>query len=363
MAQTEDDLQCIVDFLLHPTVLEQGISVAKPDCLSTAAQGKAATTTMAPAAFGLIDESIFHFWPTYTSDEEAASPLNNNNNNDDDDDDDHSSQYSRTASFCSDMSMPDLLADLNASDDAPHCKEAQTVVIQSAGRAKMVCMPKIVDVSKRSLSPSSSSSSGPVTPVEATSRPAIILPPPGSARSSQDSRTASSRNNSISSVVPLSPASTAPSSLYDDFDDPPLPPPQLQLQRPALKHKRRISRHVDLMQAALAISSSRSVPSTPLSPTIPRSASSFGDFPPSIRRKSKFGSSFAFPRISKTFALRRDTTTTVDDLEIGRELEPPSAAQQHVAQPKRFSSGRPKLVARGANERASLLVLPPFPCE
>lgn len=173
---------------------------------------------------------------------------------------------------------------------------------------------------------------------------------PMSARSSQDSRTSSSRNNSISSAAPNSPASTAPSSVYEDFED-----------EPAMQHKRNISRHVDLMKAAAAMT-----PTSPVSPLLQRS-STFGSevYPtarrgstPSIRRKSKFSSGFALNKV-KTFVRRE---SVADDMENVKEPDPVTFTQQ-VPQPKRYSSGRPKLVARAANERAPPITLPPFPDE
>lgn len=334
-----------MDFLLNPTILEQDshqfrFALAKQDCITASrkmGKGKAAATKAEPTTFTILDESVFQFWPSYTSDEEVASPLDNH----------HGSQYSRTTSFSSNFSMPELLEDMERNLEE-QCEEAQTVVIRSAGKAKMVSTPKI-DPSRRSMC---------LPPIAVEDgRPSIVIPArrssigmPMSARSSQDSRTSSSRNNSISSAAPNSPASTAPSSVYDDSED-----------GPAMQHKSNNSRHIDLMQAAAMTSTS------PVSP-IPQRTSTFGSelYPsarrgsiPSLRRKTKFSSGFALNKV-KTF-VRRESTQT-DDKENVKEPDPVTFTQQ-VSQPKRYSSGRPKLVARAANERAPTITLPPFPDE
>ena len=343
MAQTES-MRCMDDFLLNPTIVEQDsqqfdMALARQDDITAPrhmGKGKAVATNAEPTSFTILDESIFQLdWPLYTSDEEVASPLDN----------DRTSQYSRTTSFSSNFSMPELLEDMDG-NVVEQCEEARKVTFQSAGKAKMVSTPKI-DPSRRSMC---------LPPMTTESRrPSIVIPArrssigmPRSARSSQDSRTSSSRNNSISSAAPNSPASTAPSSVYDDFED-----------EPAMLHKKNISRHIDLMQAAAMTCTS------PVSPMVERISTFDSEVYPtarrgsiaSIRRKSKFSSGFALNKV-KTF-VRRDSIQ-VDEMENVKEPDPVTFTQQ-VSQPKRYSSGRPKLVARAANERAPPITLPPFP--
>lgn len=335
---TEDSMRSMDDFLINPTILDHdshqhlGMSLPNPDLMRTQQDmGKArpAATKSDSVTLPTIDESAFQPWLTYTSDEEVVSPM----------DADRTNQSSRNASFSSDYSMPELLEDEDAHLEK-HCGQAQTVVIQLAGRAKMVSMPKIqvVDVPRRSMCVS--------TPMEGR-RPSIVIPPrrrsigmATRARWSQDSHTSSSSRHSASSATSHSPTSTAPSSLFDDFED-----------EPKTKHKRNSSRHVDLVQAA------RTFSETPASPMQPRRSSTCSEYAPSIRKRSKFGSAFALHRIGKTFA-RRDSLIA-DGMESLKEPEP-IRTTHGVPQPKRYTSGRPKLIARGANERAPTITLPPF---
>lgn len=78
--------------------------------------------------------------------------------------------------------------------------------------------------------------------------------------------------------------------------------------------------------------------------------------PPPRRRLQKFSSSFSLSRLANT--KRRDSTDSSADEEF-----PPATSLRPVPEvyiPTRTSSMQPKLVPRGANERAQPLVLPPF---
>ncbi|KAI5365154.1 hypothetical protein Slin15195_G046910 [Septoria linicola] len=321
MAQT-DSMRCMDDFLINPTISSEhemqqsNVPSTKQHYMNAKGKGKAS----------LYNEMAFDFWPTYTSDEEATSPL----------DDDSASQYS----VSSDFSVPEVL-EASSHNVEPQCQRAQTVVIQSAGPARMVSMPKTVVTTRQSLY---------VVATSEHKRPSITIPQrkssiakPRSARTSQDTTNSSSRNNSLSSAAPQSPVSTAPSSVYDDAEE----------ENTTVQDKR-VSRHIDLMQAARAIS-----PTSPVSPMLPR-ASTLSSLPaPSIRRKSKFTYGFTLNRMGKTFVRRE---SNIEDTESTKEPEPVNVTR-NVTQPKRYSSGRPKLVARAANERAPTIVLPPFPDE
>lgn len=342
------------DFLIHPTILDHDshqhlhMSLPTPDSMPAPPldMGKArpAATKSESATLPTIDESAFQPWLTYTSDEEVVSPM----------DADRTGPSSRNASFSSDCSLPELLEDEDAHLEK-HCGQAHTVVIQLAGRAKMVSMPKMVDIPRRSMCVS--------TAMEGR-RPSIVIPPrrrsigmATRARWSQDSQTSTSSSassrHSASSATWHSPTSTAPSSLFDDFED-----------EPHTKHKSKrdsSSRHVDLVQAARTFSERPASPASPAAPMMhPRRASTCSEFAaPSIRKRSKLGSAFALHRIGKTFA-RRDSMIA-DGMESLKEPEAVRATSTHgVPQPKRYSSGRPKLVARGASERAPTITLPPF---
>ncbi len=76
-----------------------------------------------------------------------------------------------------------------------------------------------------------------------------------------------------------------------------------------------------------------------------------------MKRKGKFTPTAALNRIGKTFVRRE---SSAEDTESVHQPEPANVAL-NVTQPKRYSSGRPKLVARAANERAPPIVLPPCP--
>ncbi|KAK1088017.1 hypothetical protein LTR48_002035 [Friedmanniomyces endolithicus] len=81
---------------------------------------------------------------------------------------------------------------------------------------------------------------------------------------------------------------------------------------------------------------------------------------PSRRRLHKLGSSFGL----KVFGMKRTNSSdsSLGDPEAMRESDPAASAPPPSLQPlARASSMKPKMIARGANERAPPLVLPPCP--
>ncbi|CAK1366155.1 hypothetical protein CB0940_09417 [Cercospora beticola] len=263
----------------------------------------------------------FDFWPTYTSDEEEASPV----------DDDSASEYS----VCSEISVAEVF-------EVQHLRCAQLVLLQNAGKARMIEMSKAARSPRSSLSSRSSKAKSIDIP-----RPNLSLRMPLNTRTSQDSTGSSSRNASLSSTTPESPLSTAPSSVYDEMEDEVI----------AKRKQNRVS-HIDLMHAV------RDLPQTPITPISPaplpvaRKLSTNAPSTKSVRRKRNFASGFA-----SKFGRRDPSEDTMESvLDRVARAEGGLTLQRQGAQ-HRYSGGRPKLVARAANERAPPIVLPPFPGE
>ncbi|KAK4501990.1 hypothetical protein PRZ48_007801 [Zasmidium cellare] len=305
-------------------------AVAHHDVYMVRPKGK---SPVKPAAsiVDLVNEPVF--WHGYTSEEEVASPV------DDEDDDDQFSLHSDESmdSIASNASFPEQLAEA-CSNVKQQCNKAQAVKIQAAGKARVVSLPKPIDIpARRSImrpaspgSPSKRASLERRSPVEST-------------RNSEDSQT--TRNDSIDSSV-NSPASTAPSSV-----DEPL------YRRPPIKHQQSFSRHVDLMEAAKACSSPISGPNSPMFPQssgLPkRHSTALSDRSDvasiitrsSVRRMTKLSSNFSLNKIGKNL-VGRDSSYG-GDLESVKEPEPNyiAPAQQQRRIPARSTSLKPKMVS------------------
>lgn len=288
----------------------------------------------------LVNEPVF--WHGYTSEEEVASPV---------DDDDVMSLHSDVSiySIASSTSLPEQLAE-TCSNVQQQCNRAQAVKIQAAGKARVVSLPKPIDI------PARRSIMRPASPGTPSKRPSLarLRSTEGfeSTRSSEDSR--NNRTDSISSSSVNSPASTAPSSVDDSMD-----------RRPPIKHQHSFSRHVPLMEAAKAFSPPNSA--GPYSPMFPQSAglpkrqstsmsdrsevSSITTNRSSVRRMTKFSSGFGLNKITKNRVGRESMQG--GDLESVKEPEPNYIAPTTQPRiPARTTSMKPKMVARGANERA-----------
>lgn len=279
-------------------------------------------------------------WHTYTSDEEAVSPVDND-----------------------DISMGSLDSDVSSlhswsqgdSQAGEQCSQAQCVEIQHVGVAKTVSRPRLIHIPARRsmMQPISTHVSSPQRPSSPQRASSVRLS--RSARSSQESHSRSSCRNSVTSVSPQSPASTAPSSM-DDEDV-----PQVTFRKTLC-----VSRHVDLMEAARRqmAPASPAAPAWTMTPTLSGPA-----LPPADataqpkardRRKNRFSTNFALNRLGKTFT-RRDSHDVRDELENVKE---PEAVMVIPEVPPPHPSGRrtrTKLVARGADERAPPITLPPVP--
>ncbi|KAK0264900.1 hypothetical protein LTR91_003616 [Friedmanniomyces endolithicus] len=305
---------------------------------------KAGIKTPEPSAAirHFTDEPMF--WRGYTSEEEVASPI---------DTDSRSfrttstfSIISQPASRLSEASFPEQLAQ-SCERVERQCERAQAVTLVPAGKVKVVSMPRLVDVS--------------ATP--RTRRPAPITPirPPVSrmSRMGISSLASSQASASPRTSTEKSPVSTAPNSVAALLTRgrsvrprPSLPNLQattrFQSGIPHPESRSRVGRTADFLQYD-------PYPSLPSEqPTTPPPVS------PSRRRLHKLGSSFAL----NVFGMKRTNSSdsSLGDLEAVKEPEPAASASPPPLQPlARTSSAKPKMVARGANERAPPLVLPPCP--
>ncbi|KAF2208640.1 hypothetical protein CERZMDRAFT_87458 [Cercospora zeae-maydis SCOH1-5] len=308
------------DFILNPIMSADALIEASDRALAKS-QSLMPVGNKGKQPMSALHES-FDFMPVYTSDEEEASPV----------DDDSASEYS----LCSEISIAEVF-------EVQHLKCAQLVILQNPGKPRMVEMSKPASVTPVTTQPPVSALT-----INIPKRKASLRMPLNTRMSQDSTDSSTSRNESLSSATPDSPASTAPSSLYDELDEETIP---------ARKHKR--MSHVDLMHAV------RDLPQPPITPLSPRPAplsrkSSANDSSiKSIRRKRNFSSGFPLK-----FGRRDHSEDTMDSvLDRVARAEGSLTLQRHGAQHKRYSGGRPKLVARAANERAPIIVLPPFPGE
>lgn len=284
----------------------------------------------------------------YTSEEEIASPI---------DADDMSygsdSNDSVTASLRSEASFPEQLVQSSKTIEQ-QCNRAQAVTLVPAGKAKVISMPRMVDV------PAAPRMRRPAT---ATS---VRLPVSRLNRVEPTTQTSSqhSRRSFLRTTSEKLPISTTSSSIAEDP-----------------KRLKSVRRRPSLPFLAPTTRSEPSTPNTPLDQTrLPRTADFLKHDPypspsterpttpmsPSKRRLHKLSSSLALNVFGR--GMRRSTsldTGVIEDLETVKEPEPllllsPADAEARQTSHRRISL-KPKLVARGANERAPPLVLPPCP--
>lgn len=323
----------------------------------------------------IVDEPVF--WHGYTSDEEAASPIAG---------DDMEWDAMDDASFeeLPQLSPMEEQRAIVVRQAHQLCTHAQAVTILSAGRPKMVTVPKSID-SPRSACESQFSSLP--TQLQAkrasTHMRASSWDAPTNDRNSSDY----SQKDSLDSSGCVSPLSTAPSSILEQ-------PPRSHRMSVSSKHipLMEAARHVPLMEAARLGSphsptssltgglNSSYLWSQPPAPTsAPRSSMSqiksgvlsalinkFDSSESSARRGSRTSTN-NISRIGKQF-LRRDTLEDVEDQYISRMAEPTHEFHQPASPiirlPVRNTSTKPsRMVARGADERAPVLTLPTCPDE
>ncbi|KXS99331.1 hypothetical protein AC578_6740 [Pseudocercospora eumusae] len=328
--------RCMDDFFINPTIAldpflnQPTMPEAKPPSSSIAGMERDVYSKASASIIDLVDEPVF--WHGYASDEEAVSPIDND-----------LASLRSMPSFTSAYSSPESLPQ-SSGQSSQTCSQAKAIKIHTVGRPRVVSMPK--SPTRSTGRPSSSSSI-------ASKQHSLSVPAressmdfSQSARSSHESQSRSSRHSSIRSSSPTSPASTTPSSIDDDE---PLP---------TNTTKKPYSRHIDLMEAASALSPTTSN-SLPPPPILPRPT--FNEPSTFPKRQSRLVLPSKAPKFSAIKHLMRR-----DSVDVQQEADVPSVTRD-VSQPGSTSiiSTRPKnkMIARAADERAPPIQLPPCPHE
>lgn len=265
----------------------------------------------------LCNEPVFHHG--YVSDEEVASPIGA-------DDMSITSGSSETSpSEASDDSPPEQLAG-SYSYVQQQCNRAKAVKLVAAGRVKVISVPKQVDISS---SPVIKNPNGPI-------------------------RMPVSRMNSVSVSGNIREYSRSSISA--------LP---LAANRDVEREKVRRRPSTPLFEAA------RRTPNSASSPLTPYAANFLDHDPyasadpdtcvlpplsPSKRRFQKISSSFNIARLG----IKR---TTPDSGEEQENVKEQGAVKPQTMSEMKAPVSQPRLIARGANERAPPIELPPFPGE
>lgn len=277
------------------------------------------------------NETIFSHG--YTSEEEAASPV------DDNDFGFHSnSDTESTSSIRESASLEDLSDHANA---LQLCTKAQAVQFVSAGKAKVVSVPKLVDLS------SPGSTAGPVNDMAAvTTVPKSVGSdtPNRSPRSSSDKSPASSSYREqpaqpkvIRRKPKLPPLQAVPTSVS---------PRSTRTQTPLAEQRAEFLKH-DPFPSNWPLGS-------------PASAS------PSKRKMPKLSPSFRLKAFSRSRRSNSSDSSSTEGSE-GRmdwwsvTTSPVSPDTRNVS--RAANQPIPKMVARGASERAPPIVLPPCPAD
>ncbi|KAK3070674.1 hypothetical protein LTR53_010051 [Teratosphaeriaceae sp. CCFEE 6253] len=287
------------------------------------------------------------FWRGYTSDEEVASPI---------DADDMSFRTVSTrncgsvaARPLSNASFPEQLAQ-SCDRVEQQCNRAQAITLVPAGKAKVVSMPKLVNV----LATPRMRRPVPVTPIR----------PPVSRlkRFGIDSQASSQTSESPRTSTEKSPMSGAPTSVAAL-----LTRGRSVRPRPSLPDLRARPRYLpDTPYSALEVR----IPPTadflqydPYPSQAGEQATTPPPMSPSRRRLQRIGSSIGL----SVFGMRRSNSadnSVGDASDIAKEPEtvtPTSPEARSPQLPARAASVKPKMIARGANERAPPLILPPCP--
>lgn len=350
-------MRSVEDFLINPTFNMEDRSVAIMDSdrhrsisamqLDRMIALKPGKQTPEPSATirDLIDEPIF--WRGYTSEEEVASPI------DADDMSFHSSSASLASLTASECSFPEQLAH-SCNRVEQQCARAQAVTLLPAGKARVISMPKLVDVSGGPRIKRSSPGASIHTPASRTNLLEV-----GSRISSQQSRTNSCRSSSERSPVSTAPSSPPQSAQYPTIEKfarrrPSLP----NLHGPSQQYAAHTVSRFTHASSFLKYDPypSNDLAATPTTPTTPTS--------PSRRRLGKFSSTFNLSRFGKGLVRKNSSdSNSGPDVESVKEPEPVlySRSLPPLQIPNRNSSVKPKLTPRGASEREPPLVLPPCP--
>lgn len=276
------------------------------------------------------------FWRGYLSDEEVASPIGT---------DDWSSRTSSEHGSPGRESFEDFPEQLAQSHYSveQRCNKAQVVKLVSVGKPRMVSMPRLIDL------PPTAPRLRRVAPLPPLTPDAYVQRTQTAAAASSSPRQRSSRS-SMERPMTASAAASFSGHLKEG---------ESARLHPSVPHiltqaKKAVSESVTRQPSHDFLEYDPCPSSSPVTPP-PRS--------PSHRRLFKLSPSFSLHRLGSGLK-RRDAS----EFGIAEEPEPRPEAVQDVAatlaQPLKVvptPTPRPKLVPRGANERAPLLVLPSCP--
>jgi hypothetical protein len=354
------------EFLINPTVpMEDSYSYGESssptrnsipfdpaNALSTVRRGK--KTLDAAATIRGFDNDA-GCWRGYASDEEIASPVDN--------DDDFTFDSTSSDDDESIASIHEAQYHTQTCNNAQQlCNRAQAVQLVSAGKAKVVSMPKIVDV-PATYSPQTHSSQA--SGWEADSRRTASHTSqvhPHCAYSSISSSSRSSGEDSLYSSLPI-PRAAQPTGARFVRRKPSLP----RLQTTARSYSPQSADSGSEPKTAFLLSRSRLnfLDYDPF--TLEYSVHVTANIPPPKRKLQRLSPTFSFKSLSRS--LRRNSTSDgssgeggVNKKDISRPMAQPVIADMHI--PSRTSSRPPpKMVARGADERAAAIEIPPCPAE
>ena len=284
---------------------------------------------------------------SYTSDEEVASPVDNEDFDSEFDDSDIES----TLSIRESPSLEQLPQSANA---VQLCSKAQAIQVVSAGKAKVVSMPKPVDRSPSPNHATSSTSDPAQSPVRRPQR----MSSNGSTMITKGAQSASYRSSSEESSVAPIPRSvpeqpTGPNKLRRKRNLPPIqttPSSQSPHSRSPKSQTPLTAQRAEFLKHDYPANMQ---PDSPTSPSTPN------------RKTHKVSSSFSLRSFGRK--RRQDSLSDSSAGEESRRTKESEAAQKFPPSPSVRSPtssaprAAPKLVARGASERAPPVVLPPCP--
>lgn len=328
-------MRAMEDFLINPTIVDTDDIIHIPTMGHKRQQSTTSSErwVVTKDSYNMIDpaatlRSIIgpaDFSRGYGSEEEAPSPIEA-----DDISFDSSTESSVHSEELKDDSFPEQLA-VSCNHVEQQCSKAQAVVMTKMPRAKMVSMPKIVEVGASRMK-----------------KPASVLSLQQiAAASSQHTSRTSSRRQSAKTSKDTSPTATAPSSIYEQ------PKPSRQMYRqpskPLMDTAMQARASADFLRYDPYPSQTSSYASTPSSETAPK-----------LRRK--LSSSFNIGRFSLGLRRHNSNDNSIDEEFSSSASEKGSSGP---AIPSRKSS-RPSSThkySRSMGERAPMIDISPSPKE
>lgn len=288
-------------------------------------------------------------WRGYTSDEEVASPVDND---DFSFDSPYSSDHESVVSF---GDGPYHAQTCNGAQQV--CSRAQAVQVVSAGKAKVITMPKATGTTE--------------SPRGDNTAPFSDTHFSSSTKSQTDLKSIEHRSNSA--------LSSLSGSSVEHSRFPPTPSPRFErpVRRKIVRRKPKFPKTQTLPQSESAESASKSYSVRTAIPARAGGFLNYDPFPsrnqyhppaspsPSLRRMRKLSSSFSLRGLARTTRRAWSPNDSIHEgvsHEKDRDLpaKPSLISDMHV--PLRTSSKpMPRMVPRGANERAAPIVLPPCP--